>query len=144
MNFAVIYEKTSTGYSACVPDLPGCIAAGASFEETAQLIRGAIEIHLENRPVPKCAALPGRAEQGASYDGQTAVRLVPVIHIARSSIPAASERVQDLEAGPVKVQAKDGSGTETRTVLRGRAIKHAVDESEGAMWVGSFGVIDGK
>jgi predicted RNase H-like HicB family nuclease len=48
MNFAVIYEKTGTGYSAYVPDLPGCIAAGATFEETAELIRGAIEIHLES------------------------------------------------------------------------------------------------
>jgi predicted RNase H-like HicB family nuclease len=47
MNFAVIYEKTGTGYSAYVPDLPGCIAAGATFEETAELIRGAIELHLE-------------------------------------------------------------------------------------------------
>jgi predicted RNase H-like HicB family nuclease len=47
MNFAVIYEKSGTGYSAYVPDLPGCIAAGATFEETAELIRGAIEIHLE-------------------------------------------------------------------------------------------------
>ena len=48
MNFAVIYEKTSTGYSAYIPDLPGCIAAGATFEDTAELIRGAIEIHLES------------------------------------------------------------------------------------------------
>jgi len=28
MRYAVIYEKTDTGYSAYVPDLPGCIAAG--------------------------------------------------------------------------------------------------------------------
>jgi predicted RNase H-like HicB family nuclease len=48
MNFAVIYEKSTTGYSAYVPDLPGCIAAGATFEETAELIRGAIEMHLES------------------------------------------------------------------------------------------------
>ena len=48
MNFTVIYEKTSTGYSAYVPDLPGCVAAGATFDETAELIRGAIEIHLES------------------------------------------------------------------------------------------------
>ena len=47
MNFAVIYEKTSTGYSAYVPDLPGCVAAGATLEDTAELIRGAIELHLE-------------------------------------------------------------------------------------------------
>lgn len=48
MNFAVIYEKVSTGYSAYVPDLPGCIAGGATFEDTAELIRGAIELHLES------------------------------------------------------------------------------------------------
>jgi predicted RNase H-like HicB family nuclease len=48
MNFAVIYEKTSTGYSAYVPDLPGCVAGGATFKETAELIRGAIGIHLES------------------------------------------------------------------------------------------------
>ncbi len=48
MNFAVIYEKTSTGYSAYVPDLPGCIAGGATLEETTELIRGAIEMHLDS------------------------------------------------------------------------------------------------
>ena len=47
MKFAVIYEKTRTGYSAYVPDLPGCVAAGGTYEETAELIRGAIELHLE-------------------------------------------------------------------------------------------------
>jgi predicted RNase H-like HicB family nuclease len=47
MKFAVIYEKTATGYSAYVPDLPGCVAGGATLEETAELIRGAIELHLE-------------------------------------------------------------------------------------------------
>jgi predicted RNase H-like HicB family nuclease len=47
MKYLIIYEKTSTGYSAYAPDLPGCIAAGFSFEETAELMRGAIEMHLE-------------------------------------------------------------------------------------------------
>ena len=47
MKYAVIYEKTSTGYSACIPDIPGCVAAGATLAETAKLIRGAVELHLE-------------------------------------------------------------------------------------------------
>ena len=47
MNYAVIYEKTSTGYSAYLPDLPGCVAAGATLEETKELIRGAVAMHLE-------------------------------------------------------------------------------------------------
>lgn len=47
MKYAVIYEKTLTGYSAYVPDLPGCVAAAGTFSETAELIRVAIELHLE-------------------------------------------------------------------------------------------------
>jgi predicted RNase H-like HicB family nuclease len=47
MKYAVIFEKTATGYSAYVPDLPGCAAAGSTLEETADLIRGAVEMHLE-------------------------------------------------------------------------------------------------
>ncbi len=64
MNFTVIYEKTGTGYSAYVPDLPGCIAAGATVEETSELIRGAIEIHLESMredgdPIPEPTTIAG-------------------------------------------------------------------------------------
>ena len=45
--YAVIFEKSRTGYGAYVPDLPGCVAAAAALEETDKLIREAIEIHLE-------------------------------------------------------------------------------------------------
>jgi predicted RNase H-like HicB family nuclease len=47
MKYLVIYEKTSTGYSAYVSDLPGCIVAGFSFDETAEFMRGAIAMHLK-------------------------------------------------------------------------------------------------
>ena len=47
MKYAVIYEKTATGYSAYVPDILGCVAAGSTLTETAELIRGAIKLHLE-------------------------------------------------------------------------------------------------
>ncbi|MBL8294471.1 MAG: type II toxin-antitoxin system HicB family antitoxin [Bryobacterales bacterium] len=46
MRYAVIYERTATGYSAYVPDLPGCVAAGETLEQTEALMRGAIELHL--------------------------------------------------------------------------------------------------
>jgi predicted RNase H-like HicB family nuclease len=46
MKYAVIYEKTATGYSAYVPDLPGCAAAGSTLAETTELIHGAVEMHL--------------------------------------------------------------------------------------------------
>jgi predicted RNase H-like HicB family nuclease len=45
--YAVVYEPTRTGYSAYVPDLPGCIAAGRTLELTRKLMQEAIEGHLE-------------------------------------------------------------------------------------------------
>ena len=46
--YAVVIEKTENGYGASVPDLPGCVAAGDSYEETKQLIREAIPFHIES------------------------------------------------------------------------------------------------
>lgn len=40
-------DKTDTGWSAYAPDLPGCVAAGETREETVQLMKEAIEFHLE-------------------------------------------------------------------------------------------------
>jgi predicted RNase H-like HicB family nuclease len=47
MKYLVIYEKTATGYSAYVPDLPGCITTGATLQDTELLIKEAIEFHIE-------------------------------------------------------------------------------------------------
>lgn len=47
MRFAVLIEPTATGYSGHVPDLPGCVAAGETRDDTVQLLREAIEFHLE-------------------------------------------------------------------------------------------------
>lgn len=33
MRYAIVIEKSATGYSAFAPDLPGCIATGASVKE---------------------------------------------------------------------------------------------------------------
>ncbi len=47
MRYAVVIEKGELNYSAYVPDLPGCVAVGETWEEVASEIRGAIEFHLE-------------------------------------------------------------------------------------------------
>ena len=47
MRYAVVIEQADSNYSAYVPDLPGCVATGASVHETEQAIREAIEFHLE-------------------------------------------------------------------------------------------------
>jgi len=60
MRFAVLIEKGETSYGACVPDLPGCIAAGETEDQVIRLIHDAIEIHLEElkgsgEPIPEPA-----------------------------------------------------------------------------------------
>ena len=47
MRYLVIIEKTKTGFSAFSPDLPGCVATGATEEETEKSMRDAIAFHLE-------------------------------------------------------------------------------------------------
>ena len=45
--YAVVFEPTGTGFSAWIPDLPGCIATGRTLEETQHRIHSAMEMHLE-------------------------------------------------------------------------------------------------
>lgn len=47
MRYAIVIEKSKTGYGAYVPDLPGCVAVGKTVEETERLIKETIEFHLE-------------------------------------------------------------------------------------------------
>lgn len=56
--YAIVIERADANYSAYVPDLPGCVATGATVEETERLLREAIELHLEGMredgtPVPE-------------------------------------------------------------------------------------------
>lgn len=58
MDYVVVIEKTENGFGAYVPDLPGCIAAGDTREETEALIREAVSYHVEllrerGDPVPE-------------------------------------------------------------------------------------------
>ena len=48
MKYAILIERTDNGYSAHVPDLPGCIAAADTKTEVEELIREAIILHLES------------------------------------------------------------------------------------------------
>jgi predicted RNase H-like HicB family nuclease len=47
MKYAVVIEKGPNSFGAYVPDLPGCIAVGKTRAEALQLIREAIEFHLQ-------------------------------------------------------------------------------------------------
>jgi len=58
MRYGVVIEKARKNYSAYIPDLPGCVATGATVEETGLVLREAIEFHLaglreDGTPIPQ-------------------------------------------------------------------------------------------
>jgi predicted RNase H-like HicB family nuclease len=62
MRYAIVIEKTRTGYSAFVPDLPGCIVTGESKSEIEHEMKDAIRFHIDGLiedglPVPKATSI---------------------------------------------------------------------------------------
>ncbi len=56
--FLVVIEKANKNFSAYSPDLPGCVATGATREEAEKNMYEAIEMHVEgliedNIPIPE-------------------------------------------------------------------------------------------
>lgn len=47
MRCAIVIEKADGNFSAWVPDLPGCVATGASVAEVENEIRTAIRFHID-------------------------------------------------------------------------------------------------
>jgi len=60
--FLIVIEKANDNYSAYSPDLPGCIATGATRDETEQNMLEAIQLHVEGLredglPVPESSSV---------------------------------------------------------------------------------------
>ena len=58
VKYTIIIEKGNRNFSAYCPDLPGVAARGETEEETAELMKEAIEFHLEGlkedkMPIPE-------------------------------------------------------------------------------------------
>jgi predicted RNase H-like HicB family nuclease len=45
--YAVIFDQAESNWAAYVPDLPGCITTGKTFEETERNIREAMQGHIQ-------------------------------------------------------------------------------------------------
>ncbi|MDE0047056.1 MAG: type II toxin-antitoxin system HicB family antitoxin [bacterium] len=63
MEYTIVIEKAPENYAAYVPDLPGCIATGATRDEAIREIGTAIVLHIESLrehgesvPAPHCTA----------------------------------------------------------------------------------------
>ena len=71
MRYMVVVERGETSWGAHVPDLPGCVAVGETREEVLQLIREAIEFHIDGLkedglPVPTPTSEGEFVEVGAA------------------------------------------------------------------------------
>ena len=67
MKYAIVFERTPSGYSAYVLDLPGCVAAASSYETAEKLIYEAVVFHLEalqgdGDPIPEPSTSVGSVE----------------------------------------------------------------------------------
>ena len=63
MEYTIVIEKAPGNYAAYVPDLPGCVATGATRDEAIREIGTAIVLHIESLrehgesvPAPQCTA----------------------------------------------------------------------------------------
>jgi predicted RNase H-like HicB family nuclease len=67
LRYMVVIEKGETSYGAYVPDLPGCVAVGETREEVLELVKEAVEIHLEGlREIGE--SIPEPRSSGESVD----------------------------------------------------------------------------
>ena len=47
MKYLVVIERAENNYAAFIPDLPGCVATGATLNELHRNITDAVAMHLE-------------------------------------------------------------------------------------------------
>jgi predicted RNase H-like HicB family nuclease len=67
--FLVVVEKAARNHSAYLPDLPGCVATGATPDETIARMRTAIDMHIrglreDHLPIPEPSARAEYVEIG--------------------------------------------------------------------------------
>ena len=91
MQYTVIIEKSPRNFAAYVPDLPGCVATGATYPDLLREIREAIQFHIEGMrehgekvPEPECSAVvvdltAGPDTAGSENDAMTVEELIAVL-----------------------------------------------------------------
>ena len=76
LKYAVVFERMPNNYGAYVPDLPGCISTGKTWDEIQSMIREAITFHLEGmeehgEPLPQT---PMSVEEAMAHHNQPTTR----------------------------------------------------------------------
>ena len=104
LKYAVVYERTPNNFSAYVPELPGCISTGRTWDEIREMISEAITFHIE-----------GLAEGGDPVPSpRMSIGDAMAHHIA--SLSKAGESVPEMETtfGMVEVEPAVDQSTAAR------------------------------
>ncbi|MFN0096150.1 MAG: type II toxin-antitoxin system HicB family antitoxin [Dehalococcoidia bacterium] len=67
--YLAVVEEAGDNFSAFLPDVPGCIATGATVDETLAELRSALKFHLDGMklaglPIPKPRTRAARVTAG--------------------------------------------------------------------------------
>ena len=67
LEYVVVYERTPNNYCAYLPDLPGCVSTGKSWDDIRKNVREAVTGHIEvmleyGEPLPENAHVAGRGD----------------------------------------------------------------------------------
>ena len=104
LKYAVVYERTPNNFSAYVPELPGCISTGRTWDEIREMISEAITFHMEDL-----------AEEGDPVPSpRMSIGDAMAYHIA--SLSKAGESVPEMETtfGMVEVEPAVDQSTAAR------------------------------
>ena len=106
LKYAVVFERTPNNYSAYVPDLPGCISTGKTWDDIQVSIREAIEFHIAGInedgnliPEPTLSVAEAAAyhnEKVASsmeWDGETELVAVVAVKVNAGAEPMAAVNI---------------------------------------------------
>ena len=81
MRYRVEFEGSDEiGYSAYLPELPGCVAAGETFEKTKELIAEAVGLHLERMEEEELLILDSASLLLDCATPQSTIAKVPSLH----------------------------------------------------------------
>jgi predicted RNase H-like HicB family nuclease len=127
MNYPVVIHKDrSSDYGVSVPDLPGCVSAGATVDEALAMAREAIELHLEGLIqegglIPLASPIEKLRAQADYADGTWAIVNVDEstlrVKIARIGITM-PQRVLDAIDRHAKANGETRSGLLARAAVK--------------------------
>ena len=104
LEYVVVYERTPNNYCAYLPDLPGCVSTGKSWDDIRKNVREAVTGHIEvmleyGEPLPE---MPMSLEQAKDHHNE------PLDGHARNSLAQFGDDVPSLSTtfGTVEIEVE--------------------------------------